>query len=1842
MSTIGYATLQVFTSIRGVAGDMSKQLSGPMAEAGKKAGNQLGQGAAAGLEQSKAKVERASAAVAKARSAEADAAGKVRVAEAQLQTLRSKGVTDAGRIAAAEERRNAALRNAELKANAAATADRNLARAKDGAANSARGGAQAMQQFGDATDQSNRRMSGAVAAGALAAKGIEALGSAALSSLKFIAEIGTTFTEVRSKIQLSTGAAGGALDQLNQSVKNVAKGSPAAIGTIAERMTVLYQRTGLTGETLETLTKQVNKAGAALGQDLDLKQLTGTMATFGVQGRDISGVLDDIFRVSRNTGMGMNEIISAAKGAAPSLQEFGFSLSDSAALIGSLDKAGVDASGVLATFGRGLVNVAKAGQSPKQAFADVTTQIQDFIKQGNIAGAVNVAGKIFGTRGAVQFVNAVKSGAVSMDQLTNTAAKQGDSILDAEGATVTWTKTWNLFKNNVIIALEPLATRFFNVFIEGMTWLRENGVTIIQTLATIFTPVFDVISPLAERIFPALGTAVVAVGTAMSAVTGFVNDHRTAVTVVATVIGAVLTPYLITLGVQWAAMGAKAVIAGAQNTAAWIALRVEAAKSAVVAVASAWKTVGGWALMGARATAEAAKSSAAWIASGARSAGAWVALRVGAVGSFVATSAASVMHGVRTSAAWVVSAARSAGGWLAMQARAVGAFVATSAAAAVNAGRTALAWVASMGRTAVSVGVATAAFVAQRAVLIAGAVATGVMSAAQWALNAAMSANPIGAVIAIVVALVAAIVLAYKNSETFRNIVQAAWNGIKTAVGAVWNWLSTTVFPFFKAALSAIGTAAMWLWNNAIMPAFNGIKAVIGFVWGGIKFYFDAFMATMRLIGSVVAWLWNNAIVPAFNGIKAAAQFMWTGISVIFGWFKAGVGAVGQIVRGVVDTIIKPAWNGVKTAADFMWGGIKQIFDWIKSGWNLLATGIRTVVDTIIKPAFEGIKTALRAVGDFFGTVVDGIKTAWDKLKGFVATPINFVINTVWNNGLLKAWNTIAGFLPGLKQMSPLSPVAFKEGGSVPMTPGARRGKDSVNSLLMPDEHVWDVQDVAKSGGQGAQYRMRDMISRGQPFTWTPNGLAAPSEGGPLARFAEGGAVEAGQKLAPVAGEGGLQSIAVLMRRLIFKMWPKIKDIGGYRQDAYPEHPSGRALDVMVGSDKKTGDQVNAFAHANNPKFPLTHSIWQQSMWYPPNMRREPMEDRGSPTQNHMDHPHLWWQQQNVDPNVVPEGLVTSGFGGPSAADMMNIIKRKITEILDKALQPIKDGIAAVIGSPPPEWLGIPPKALDITKTKAIETAFDLAGKLGEKLQGAYDAAKKVTSTITNAVTAPGRWVGGLFRDQGGFLPTGKSVVTNETGKPEAVLNWQQLARIKELMANGVSLAQAATEVGVSPDAAQKALDTNTAGGGDALSRKQERERSELDIQRKHKDALDKLRDEYERNKKAPGAKDDYENKKRALERAYEDDRLKRKQDYETREAGLKEQEKQKAGTAGSGDPSGSGEEQKPGRMKSFVELGRDAGGIIAGGIAETLGLPSWLTDPASALQGDDGSNVRVTDSGAAAGNSAITGGGAGGYSDPTYGDGSTVTPGQAPLSKMPDLAGVEGMPNISYSPSGGAEQWRPLAQWAIDYVNQSMKGPAQLQAMVEQIGDESGGNPKAQNNYDINAQNGVPSGGLLQVIEPTFQANRDPKLPNDKFHPGANLVAALRYYVPKYGKDLTARWGKGKGGYKFGGYTGNLGVNQLAGFVHGQEFVTSAGPTRKNIHLLELIQSGADVESALIGGYEQWGSVADRAPRQLATAGSGARTTNITVFGHTAGDIANEIGRKEWRGSGGYGSRER
>ncbi|MGP3981563.1 transglycosylase SLT domain-containing protein [Streptomyces sp. KR80] len=77
---------------------------------------------------------------------------------------------------------------------------------------------------------------------------------------------------------------------------------------------------------------------------------------------------------------------------------------------------------------------------------------------------------------------------------------------------------------------------------------------------------------------------------------------------------------------------------------------------------------------------------------------------------------------------------------------------------------------------------------------------------------------------------------------------------------------------------------------------------------------------------------------------------------------------------------------------------------------------------------------------------------------------------------------------------------------------------------------------------------------------------------------------------------------------------------------------------------------------------------------------------------------------------------------------------------------------------------------------------------------------------------------------------------------------------------------------------------------------------------------------------------------------------------------------------------------------------------------------------------------------------------------------------------------------------------------------------PGSYQGIHRNVMRESGGNPRAINNWDVNAQNGVPSKGLLQVIKPTFDAYHVSGTPWDQYDPVANITAACNYAADRYG----------------------------------------------------------------------------------------------------------------------------
>lgn len=91
------------------------------------------------------------------------------------------------------------------------------------------------------------------------------------------------------------------------------------------------------------------------------------------------------------------------------------------------------------------------------------------------------------------------------------------------------------------------------------------------------------------------------------------------------------------------------------------------------------------------------------------------------------------------------------------------------------------------------------------------------------------------------------------------------------------------------------------------------------------------------------------------------------------------------------------------------------------------------------------------------------------------------------------------------------------------------------------------------------------------------------------------------------------------------------------------------------------------------------------------------------------------------------------------------------------------------------------------------------------------------------------------------------------------------------------------------------------------------------------------------------------------------------------------------------------------------------------------------------------------------------------------------------------------------------------VAQWLLQAIADTGVPQSWLTGLEIIAQHESGGNPNAQNNTDINARRGDPSRGLMQMIMTTFMANALPGM-TDIFNPIDNAAAAIRYIERRYG----------------------------------------------------------------------------------------------------------------------------
>jgi len=208
--------------------------------------------------------------------------------------------------------------------------------------------------------------------------------------------------------------------------------------------------------------------------------------------------------------------------------------------------------------------------------------------------------------------------------------------------------------------------------------------------------------------------------------------------------------------------------------------------------------------------------------------------------------------------------------------------------------------------------VAGAILILNLAVTVYTAVTTLAGSATLLAWGAALL--PILLVVAAVAAVIAIVVILWKKSETFRNVVTGVWNAVKKsvefvtdAVGDLISKIGQISIPgFIRDAFDTIKAAVAGAWNK-VGDLIDKILAISvpGFIKTAFENIRDAIEAAWNWIGNLIGRIGNinvpGAIRQAFEDIKTAVENAWSKVGDLAGKI-AGISVPGAI-KSAIDNI---------------------------------------------------------------------------------------------------------------------------------------------------------------------------------------------------------------------------------------------------------------------------------------------------------------------------------------------------------------------------------------------------------------------------------------------------------------------------------------------------------------------------------------------------------------------------------------------------------------------------------------------------------------------------------------------------------------------------------------------------------------------------------------------------------------------------------------------------------------------------------------------------------------------------------------------------------------------------
>ena len=545
---------------------------------------------------------------------------------------------------------------------------------------------------------------------------------------------------------------------------------------------------------------------------------------------------------------------------------------------------------------------------------------------------------------------------------------------------------------------------------------------------------------------------------------------------------------------------------------------------------------------------------------------------------------------------------------------------------------------------------------------------------------------------------------------------------IAGVVGTVLAQALQALIPVLQPMLQAF-VAIYQALGQLIPPFLQIVLAIVPPLLGLVPLLTPLLVAVAEAFGQILPPLANvvltlvNALMPAINALMPIVTLVFQAVVGIITW------ALNTIVVPLLVHVVIPA---IQLLADVITWLLDSVVTPVFTG---IARLITVVWEQSLRPLFNAIGEGVHGVGQFFEDVGGWIARTWDGIKRAAADPTRFVVDVIYNHGIVPVWNLIADTF-GMPRMLPV-PINFAGGG---VLSGYSPGRDTIPAMLSPGEAVLTPEAVRYLGADTVLGLNAAVSGR------APTIVGGGFSGGGIARFAGGGIFSVvGDFLANV-GRGTAKLFT---------------DPGGFLRDAlglvtggfaqFAQSPFVRGLAAIPGkfidaAVHRITDVLSSFAAPGS-------GVQRWS-----NVALQALAMLGQPA--------------GLLPNVLRRMNQESG-GNPAIVNTTDSNWQAGTPSV---------GLMQVIGPTFARWAG-----------PFAGTGPFLYGVSTNPLANVFaglNYAEHAYPSLQYAMDKPGGY------DSGGLLPPGLSTVYNGTRQPEAVLTggqWDAINRGNDLVGLGIS-----------------------------------------------------------------------------------------------------------------------------------------------------------------------------------------------------------------------------------------------------------------------------------------------------------------------------------------------------------------------------------------------------------------------------------------------------------------------